>query len=234
MLTVERKKEYYQALLDKKTELVAIKQIRSGESVIEVQLSMGNESGSSFRDAFSKIRGAAPMKLKQDNILKASWLDTPLGPMIAIADDNALYLLEFIDRRGLEKEVERLRLRTRWVIIPGRTEPISSVENELKNYFEGRLQEFKTPLFLLGTPFQKKVWEELRKIPAGETRSYLQIADSIGKPTAVRAVARANGANQLSIIIPCHRVINTNGELGGYGGGLSRKKWLIDHERKLI
>lgn len=211
---------------------LAMKQIRAGEAVIEAQLSTGYESSSGFRDAFSRIMGAAPTKLGQNKILKASWLDTPLGPMIAIADEQALYLLEFVDRRGLEREVERLRQKIKATIIPGHTRPISSIENELVQYFNGKLREFKTPLFYLGSPFQKLVWDELRRIPYGETRSYLDIASSIGKPSACRAVAQANGANQLSIIIPCHRVINTNGELGGYGGGIIRKKWLINLEKQ--
>lgn len=210
---------------------LAMKQIRSGEAVIDAQLSTGYESSSGFRDAFSRIMGAAPTKLGQCNVLKASWLDTPLGPMIAIADEKALYLLEFVDRRGLEREVERLRKKTKSAIIPGHTQPISSIENELKKYFEGVLIEFKTPLFFLGSHFQKRVWEELKKIPSGETRSYSEIATAIGQPTAFRAVANANGANQFALVIPCHRVINTNGELGGYGGGLTRKKWLINHEK---
>ncbi|MFI5342887.1 MAG: bifunctional transcriptional activator/DNA repair enzyme AdaA [Chlamydiales bacterium] len=213
---------------------LAMKQIRNGESVIEAQLSTGYESSSGFRDAFSRIMGAAPTKLGEDKILKASWLDTPLGPMIAIADEHALYLLEFVDRRGLEREVERLRQKIKSTIIPGHTQPISSIERELIQYFNGTLREFKTPLFFLGTPFQKQVWEELKKIPYGETRSYLDMASLIGKPSAFRAMAQANGANQLAIVIPCHRVINTNGELGGYGGGLSRKKWLVNHERQGI
>jgi len=213
---------------------LAMKQIRAGEAVIDAQLSTGYESGSGFRDAFSRIMGAAPTKLGKSNILKASWIDTPLGPMIAIADEKALYLLEFVDRRGLEREVERLRKKTKSAIIPGHTQPISSIENELKKYFEGILIEFKTPVFFLGSPFQKRVWEELKKIPSGETRSYSEIATGIGQPTAFRAVANANGANQFAIIIPCHRVINTNGELGGYGGGLTRKKWLINHEKQGI
>lgn len=211
---------------------LAMKQIRSGEAVIDAQLATGYESSSGFRDAFSRIMGAAPTKLGQSNILKASWLDTPLGPMIAIADEKALYLLEFVDRRGLEREVERLRKKTKSAIIPGHTQPVRSIENELKMYFEGTLIEFKTPLFFLGSPFQKRVWEELKKIPSGETRSYSEIAKAIGQPIAFRAVANANGANQFAIVIPCHRVINTNGELGGYGGGLTRKKWLINHEKQ--
>ena len=201
--------------------------------MIDAQLSSGYESGSGFRDAFSRILGAAPSRIGNDKVLKASWLDTLLGPMLAIGDEQALYLLEFVDRRGLEKEVERIRQKTKLAIIPGCTKPISLVENELNQYFEGKLKVFKTPLFFLGTPFQKRVWQELQKIPLGETRSYSDIAAAIGRPAAFRAVAQANGANQIAIIIPCHRVINANGEIGGYGGGLIRKKWLLNHEARL-
>lgn len=175
--------------------------------------------------------GATPTRLDDSLILRASWLDTQLGPMMAIADDNELYLLEFVDRRGLEREVERLRTRLQAAIIPGQTTPIQSIENELSQYFEGMLTEFKTPLHLMGSPFQKSVWEQLQKIPAGETSSYADIALALGKPTAYRAVAQANGANQLAIVIPCHRVINVSGELGGYGGGVARKEWLLNHEK---
>lgn len=175
--------------------------------------------------------GAAPTLMGHNNILKAAWLDTPLGPMIAIANEDALYLLEFVDRRGLEREVERLRQKTKSIIIPGQTKTIHSIENELEAYFNGTLTEFKTPLFLLGSPFQKLVWEALKKIPSGETRSYTDMAKVIGSPYACRAVANANGANQFAIIIPCHRVITSAGDWGGYGGGLARKKWLINHEK---
>ena len=210
---------------------LAMKQIRSGEKVIDAQLAAGYESSSGFRDAFSRIMGASPT-LVADNILKAAWLDTCLGPMIAISDDDVLYLLEFVDRRGLEREVERLRLKTKSAIIPGNTQPINSIREELNLYFEGRLTKFKTPLLLLGSPFQKHVWDQLRKVPYGKTCSYLDIARSVGKPSAFRAVAQANGANQIAIVIPCHRIINTNGDLGGYGGGISRKEWLINHEKR--
>ncbi|MBA3721476.1 MAG: bifunctional transcriptional activator/DNA repair protein Ada [Parachlamydiaceae bacterium] len=212
---------------------IAMKQIRDGGTIIDAQLSTGYESGSGFRDAFSRIMGTAPSKKGQYNVLKAAWLDTPLGPMIAISNEEALYLLEFVDRRGLEREIERLRKRTNSVIIPGQTSTISSIVKELKLYFEGKLNQFKTPLFLLGSSFQKSVWEELIKIPMGETRSYSELANIMGRPTAFRAAANANGMNQLAIIIPCHRIINANGELGGYGGGLIRKQWLINHEKKL-
>lgn len=212
---------------------IALKHIRAGSAVIEAQLSAGYESGSGFRDAFSRIMGTAPAQIGNQQVLKASWLDTRLGPMIAIADEEALYLLEFIDRRGLEREIERLRKKTKSAIIPGSTPPIRSIESELAEYFEGNLMDFRTPLRLLGSPFQQKVWEQLQEIPPGRTASYAEIAIAIGKPSAHRAVARANGANQLAIVIPCHRVINSNGDLGGYGGGLSRKHWLLGHEKSM-
>ena len=213
---------------------IAMKQIREGEAVIEAQLEAGYESSSGFRDAFSRIMGAAPTLIGEKTILKASWIDTTLGPMIAIANEKTLYLLEFVDRRGLEREIERLRQKTKSAIIPGVTPPIFSIEHELRQYFEGKLKNFKTPIYLLGSPFQKRVWEELTKVPFGETLSYAKMAAKIGKSSAFRAVANANGANQFAIIIPCHRIINTNGELGGYGGGIVRKKWLINHEKRCV
>ena len=163
--------------------------------------------------------------------LKTFQLDTPLGPMMAVADEEALWLLEFVERRALKRELERLQLKTKSTIVPGRASPIDSIEKELKAYFDGSLKEFKTPLHLLGSPFQKLAWNALVDIPYGETRSYTDQAVVIGKPLACRAAANANGANQIAIVIPCHRIINSNGELGGYGGGLARKKWLIDHEK---
>jgi AraC family transcriptional regulator of adaptative response/methylated-DNA-[protein]-cysteine methyltransferase len=214
---------------------LAMQQIRAGETVIEAQLNMGYESSSGFRDAFAKIMGAAPMKLNQHHkILKASWLDTKLGPMIAIADEIGLYLLEFVDRRGLEREVERLRIKTKSAIIPGVTDPINAITLELASYFEGKLKQFETPLHLLGSPFQRLAWGELMRIPYGQTRSYMAQAAAIGKNKAYRAVANANGANQLAIVIPCHRIINSSGELGGYGGGVARKRWLIEHEENNV
>lgn len=186
-------------------------------------------------DLFNKFVfniGDPPSKSETHNVLKSSWIDTPLGPMLAIADDQALYLIEFVDRRGLEIEIERLKKRIKLPIVPGKSGPIKQIENELEKYFAGKIQEFQTPLFLLGSLFQKRVWEELKKIPRGETRSYAEIARTIGKPSAFRAVALANGANQFAIVIPCHRVINSNGDLGGYSGGIKRKEWLLKHEKK--
>ncbi|WP_419419766.1 bifunctional transcriptional activator/DNA repair enzyme AdaA [Legionella sp. D16C41] len=210
----------------------AMKEIRHGASVIEAQLQVGYESGSGFRDAFAKILGNVPKLInKQLVILKAAWIDTTLGPMIAIADEEFLYLLEFVTRRGLEREVERLRQRG-FALIPGRSPPLESIETELNDYFAGKLKVFKTPYRVFGSSFQQQVWEGLCQIPYGETRSYREQSISLGKPKAYRAVANANGANQLAIIIPCHRVIASDGTLGGYGGGLAVKEWLINHEKQ--
>ncbi|MCL4136996.1 UNVERIFIED_CONTAM: hypothetical protein GTU68_016102 [Idotea baltica] len=153
--------------------------------------------------------------------------------MVSITDNQGLYLLEFVDRRGLELEVERLRKRLSAAIIPGETHITKQLKIELEQYFQGENIIFKTPINLVGTPFQKQVWKTLQDIPAGETLSYADLAKCINKPTACRAVAQANGANQISIIIPCHRVINSNGDLGGYGGGIIRKQWLINHEKNI-
>jgi len=170
--------------------------------------------------------------IKQHSALKTASFDSPLGPMIAIADDKGLYLLEFDERRGLTRELENLR-KVKGDIISGMNDPILFIQNELKRYFSGKLTEFKTPFHILGTPFQQQVWNALIQIPYGETKSYLEQAKVIKKPTAFRAVANANGRNQLAILIPCHRIINSNGNLGGYGGGLHRKQWLLDHEKRI-
>lgn len=164
--------------------------------------------------------------------LKSTFLDTPLGSMLAISSEDMLYLLDFAESKGLEHKIKRLKIATKSDIISGSTKPILSITEELKSYFDGSLKKFTTPIYLLGTPFQKTVWQELLNVAYGETRSYFTQAKAVGRETSYRAVANANGANRFAIIIPCHRIINNNGEFGGYGGGLHRKKWLIEHERK--
>ncbi len=214
---------------------IALKTIRDGERVIDAQIDAGYESGSGFRDAFSKIMGDSPAhKNKHAKILKADWIETPIGPMIALCDDDALHLLEFTDRRGLEREIERLRERENIAIVPGKTDITMQVRNELEAYFNGTLKTFTVPLKIYGAEFQQSVIKVLQTVPYAETRSYGDQARILGNPKAVRAVARANGTNQIAVIIPCHRIIGADGSLTGYAGGLARKKWLLDHERKSI
>jgi AraC family transcriptional regulator of adaptative response/methylated-DNA-[protein]-cysteine methyltransferase len=211
---------------------LALQKMQAGAAVIQAQLAAGYESSSGFREAFSRLLGKAPALLDNKHYLKASWLDTPLGPMIAIANEEVLYLLEFADYKGLEQKIEHLKRKTAALIIPGEASPIHAIKIELELYFSGKSKKFKTPIVLLGSSFQNQVWKELMRIPYGQTKSYAEIAGGIGIPTAYRAAAQANGANQFVIIVPCHRVINTNGKLGGYSSGLTRKIWLLNHEKQ--
>lgn len=167
---------------------------------------------------------------QSDLTLKAALIDTPIGQMIAISDDKNLCLLEFTDRRNLEQGIKSLKHKARADIIEGDADPISMIRKELELYFTGKLKSFSTPLKLMGSDFQDKAWHALTEIPYGQTRSYKHQAKIIGNEKASRAVASANGANQLAIIIPCHRIINSDGNLGGYAGGIDKKEWLIKHE----
>ncbi|MGR3708131.1 MAG: methylated-DNA--[protein]-cysteine S-methyltransferase, partial [Alterinioella nitratireducens] len=150
---------------------------------------------------------------------------------VAVSDARALYLLEFADRKALPAELKRLAHDAKGDIGIGRPEPTQAVANALARYFAGERAEFDIPLAPGGTPFQALVWGALRRIEPGRTRSYCDLAREIGRPSATRAVARANGANRIAIVIPCHRVIGADGWLTGYGGGLWRKERLIALER---
>jgi AraC family transcriptional regulator of adaptative response/methylated-DNA-[protein]-cysteine methyltransferase len=211
---------------------MAFKEIKSGSKVIEQQLNSGYQSSSGFNDAFTKIMGNPPKK-GVIKILYASFVSTPIGRMISLSDDSYLYLLEFLDRRGLEKEIEKMRRKYNARIIHGETVITQNLANELALYFKEELTHFTTPIHTEGSAFQEKVWQLLCDIPIGTTVNYKDIAIQLGDKNKVRAVGNANGANQLAILIPCHRVINTNGELGGYGGGIARKKYLLDLERRM-
>lgn len=202
-------------------------------SITKNRTKMLNEKPSSeFQKKISEIvnNWPSPQENHTTRLVYAN-IETELGPMIAISDEDTLHLLEFIDRQGLERELNNLHIHTKGILVSGDTPPLTSIKKELHDYFQGKLKTFKTPIRLMGSPFQNKVWQALIDIPYGETRSYKDQAQSIGNATAFRAVANANGCNQLAIIVPCHRIIRTNGDLGGYGGGTDRKKWLIEHEK---
>lgn len=170
------------------------------------------------------------LKSKNTLIFKASWIETPIGSVIVVGDNASLYALQFADKQDWNNVITQLQTKFNTTITQGVTSPILSIQDELASYFAGTLTAFKTPLQLSGTPFQQQVWQELMKIAHGTTISYAQLAMKVGQPKACRAVANANGANRLAIIIPCHRVINSNGKLGGYTGGIHHKQWLIEHE----
>ncbi len=206
--------------------------LSNGGTILDAQVEASFESPTAFRSAFARLLGCAPRELQKNGLLRASWIPTPLGDMVAVASQSHLYLLEFVGRKALPTELKKLQRLSKNGIGIGRTGPIEQAEDELAAYFAGRRGYFVTPLFLQGSPFSRAVWDELRLIPPGLTRSYAEIARAIGRPTATRAVARANGANQIALMIPCHRVIGADGSLTGYGGGLWRKHRLIEIERQ--
>jgi AraC family transcriptional regulator, regulatory protein of adaptative response / methylated-DNA-[protein]-cysteine methyltransferase len=208
----------------------AIGELSAGAAITEAAFGNGYESLSGFQDALRQITGRSPGGSRGARLVHLSRVLTPLGPMLLGATDDRVCLLEFTDRRMLETQLSRLSRRLDCSLVPGTTDAARQMEDELKAYFAGDLQEFRTPLDLAGTAFQERVWDALRRIPFGETRSYGEQARMVGAPTAVRAVARANGDNRIAIVVPCHRVIGADGRLTGYGGGLWRKRWLLHHE----
>lgn len=162
-------------------------------------------------------------------------IETPLGQMIAVADEAGVRLLEFCDGGGMERAAARLPIaRDPRSLTPGEHPHLSALRCELEEYFAGERQAFTVPLAPLGTEFQRRAWEYLRTIPFGQTRTYGQQAQALQDRHAVRAVGRANGANPLAVIVPCHRVIGANGALTGYAAGLERKQWLLEHERHFL
>ena len=158
-------------------------------------------------------------------------IESPLGELIAGATDDGICLLEFYGGKRAVTEAEDLVRLLEQPLEEGMNEHLTKLIIELDQYFNGSLMEFSVPLVTPGTDFQKAVWKKLLDIPYGTTRSYQEQANSLNKPDSVRAVANANGMNRISIVIPCHRVIGSNGRLTGYGGGLRRKRWLLDHEK---
>lgn len=213
---------------------MALRGVRNGGSVIGAQIDSGFSSASGFHAAFRKLFGVPPSRGESIGCLLATWVETPLGAMLAIANDDGLHLLEFVDRRGLENEILSLRRKTKSAIVPGSNKHLTAISAQLGEYFEGKSVRFSVPLVVGGTPFEQSVWNLLLQIPPGKTRSYSEMAVLLGKPLAKRAVGRANGRNCIGIVIPCHRVIRADGTLCGYGGGIWRKQWLLDHEKRIV
>jgi AraC family transcriptional regulator, regulatory protein of adaptative response / methylated-DNA-[protein]-cysteine methyltransferase len=192
----------------------------------------GYESLSGFYQAFQQIIGNAPRRSDSTRTVYLHWIGTPLGSMLAAATETSLCLLEFTDRRMLETQLRRVRNILKCNFLPVANDVLLETESQMQRYFEGTLATFRVPLEMVGSEFQQAAWTALLQIPPGETRSYAEQAKRIGRPSAVRAVARANGDNRIAIIIPCHRVVGSDGRLTGYGGGLWRKKYLIEHEQR--
>ena len=212
----------------------ALRRIRNGAHLSEVAMDQGFESDSGFRDAFARIIGRPPGRSRDSGCIVSCMLESPIGPLIACASESAVCLLEFTDRVALESQLAVVRRRFDCAVVPGRNQPLARLADELARYFAGTLAEFAVPITYPGTPFQVAVWDQLRRIPYGQTWSYEQLARRAGRPGAHRAAGAANGRNRLAILIPCHRVVNKSGQLGGYGGGLWRKRFLLDLERSRV
>jgi AraC family transcriptional regulator of adaptative response/methylated-DNA-[protein]-cysteine methyltransferase len=210
----------------------ALEQIREGATIDDVALGNGYDSHSGFREAFVKTFGKPPGKSANADCILLSWVESPLGPLVAGANDQGVCLLEFTERRMLETQFATIRKRFQCAVIPGENHYLTRLKKELTGYFAGKLQQFTVPLLYPGTPFQERVWDGLLKIPYGKTWSYEDLAIHVGSPKAHRAVGAANGCNRIAIVIPCHRVVNKGGKLGGYGGGLWRKQFLLDLEQR--
>lgn len=208
----------------------AFELMKTGEAVAAAASSAGFDSLSAFGDSFRKAFGASPTKTATSRLLTVTRIDTPLGPLTAGAVEQGLCFLDFADGEALDAELKTLAVLLKAQILPGESPWFKPLTVQLKEYFDGLRKGFELPLVTAGTAFQKRVWEGLQKIPYGETKSYREQAEALGAPKAVRAVARANGQNRISILIPCHRVIGADGSLTGYGGGLWRKRWLLDLE----
>jgi AraC family transcriptional regulator of adaptative response/methylated-DNA-[protein]-cysteine methyltransferase len=193
-----------------------------------------------IRRRFSRIRWHCSPGIGYDGVMNihtlngvvTTSLDSPLGPLLAGATDEGVCVLEFAEPARQRAQLAALNRQFGDAIVPGQHEYTDQLVEELAQYFTGSRRQFTVPLVLSGTPFQRRVWEQLLAIPYGETCSYEDVARAVGVRRATRAVGSANGRNRIAIVIPCHRVISKGGGLGGYGGGLWRKEFLLDLERR--
>jgi AraC family transcriptional regulator of adaptative response/methylated-DNA-[protein]-cysteine methyltransferase len=207
--------------------------LRRGEAIDDAVFVSGFNSHSGFRSAYGRVIGATPGADSEGRTITTRLIETSLGPLVAGVVDEGVCLLEFSDRRMLEKQLAIVRRRFTGKIVPGSHRWLDALERQLREYFAGARSRFEVPLIAPGSPFQMAVWQELGRIPVGQTISYQELANRLGRPDGCRAVGTANGMNRIAILIPCHRVVNKNGALGGYGGGVWRKQRLLELEARI-
>ncbi|MCC6233698.1 MAG: methylated-DNA--[protein]-cysteine S-methyltransferase [Verrucomicrobiales bacterium] len=209
--------------------------IRRGASLDDAVFESGYASHSGFREAVQRLFGVPPGRLQRHPVRDPLVVDlypSPLGPLLLAAIHEGLVVLDFLDRRALADHLRALARTTHRAIVPGTHPHLRATRLALDAYFQGAPFDPNLPLAPCGTAFQLRVWTELRRIPHGETMSYAELARRIGRPGAHRAVARANASNRLCLALPCHRVVGKDGQLTGYGGGLWRKRGLLELERR--
>ncbi|WP_420604287.1 bifunctional transcriptional activator/DNA repair enzyme AdaA [Flagellimonas sp.] len=209
----------------------AFQELKEGKKATSAAFDSGYESLSGFGYTYKKLMGRSPQLSLDKNIILINRLTTPIGPMFICATEKGVCLLEFVDRKMLETEFKDLQRLLNAQIIAGENRHTKQAKKEIREYFDQTRKHFQVPLHTPGTEFQQTVWNKLRQLPYGKTMAYGQLAQNLGNPKAVRAVASANGHNRVAIMVPCHRVIGANGQLTGYGGGLERKRWLLNHEK---
>ncbi len=212
----------------------AFQRFQSGQSVTDIAYESGYDSLSGFNNMFKNIIGTSPSHSKNKRIVNMTLIETGLGTMIAGATDKGICMFEFADYKLLELELRQMTTLLKAPLVFGEHAYFDALRKQMEQYFNGELREFDIPLDLVGTEFQKQVWLSLLQIPYGCTTNYAKQAELIGKPSAVRAVANANGKNKISIILPCHRIIGADGTLTGYGGGIWRKKKLLELEESFM
>ncbi|MGC0865359.1 bifunctional transcriptional activator/DNA repair enzyme AdaA [Pantoea agglomerans] len=208
---------------------IALQELKSGRAATDVALDSGYESLSGFGYTYKRLTGAAPTQYTQ--VIVIHRFTTTLGPMFVCATEQGVCLLEFTDRQMLETEFHDLQRLLNARIVTGENSHTRQTVKEISEYFAGTRRHFDLILEAPGSDFQRSVWQEVRAIPYGQTSRYQDISLLLNKPNAVRAVEAANGANRIAIVIPCHRIISKEGEMTGYGSGISRKEWLVEHER---
>ncbi|BDD03157.1 bifunctional transcriptional activator/DNA repair enzyme AdaA [Aureibacter tunicatorum] len=206
----------------------AFQELHQGEKVDQSAFGIGYESLSGFGYLCKTLTGKSPKEISSHKVINMDRISTPLGHMIIGVVDGAVCLLEFADRRMLEKQLFKIQSKLNAVILKGKNDMIDKAKIELLDYFEGKRCRFDLPLAELGNEMDKRVWKALREIPAGQTKTYSSIAKQLG--ISEKSVRKSNGENALAILTPCHRLLSDQGEHVGYGGGLARKNWLLRHE----
>jgi len=212
----------------------AFLELKSGKKATHTAFDSGYESLSGFGYTYKKLMGKAPSQSSAGQRILISRLESPLGPMFVCATEKGVCLLEFVDRKMLETEFKDLQRLLQARIIHGENAHIKQAKKEMGEYFAGKRKDFSFKIDSPGTEFQQSVWKQLIDLPYGQTFTYQELAEKMGRPSGTRAVASANGNNRIAIVIPCHRIIGKDGKLRGYGGGLPRKQWLLDHEKKYM
>lgn len=210
----------------------AAARVADGQDLLAAGLEAGFASDSGFREAFAAVVGQPPGRARRE-ASRPTWLrrlPSPLGPLLAAAGDDGLCLLEFADEQRLPGQLERLARQRGPALAPGDHPHLATLADELAAYFAGKGRDFSVPRAAHGTAFQREVWERLVAIPYGTTVSYDALARDLGRPGAQRAVGQANGRNPLAIVVPCHRVVRSDGQLSGYAGGVRRKRFLLELE----